>query len=173
MACKTTLPPPHLTTSHPLSPFTGKTTALPDAPLTRGKRKLNFSTATSSSKNSDLLFFRGKKLFLDLPGYNKIDQIEHELTQRGGTVERRFHSGVKYLITNRPRGGAKGAGSQLDSPSTPSPCTPASRASSRGLSKFSPNCVDNRNDAQLSSRAAMMFAASVSPTDVEGWGGQK
>ena len=142
-------------------------TALPTAPVTRGKRKLNFSTSTKS----DIHFFRGKKLFLDLPGYNKIDQIEYELTERGGTVERRFHNGVKYLITNRPKN-ARG-GSQLDSPSTPSPNTPGGVTTRGGLgsvSKFSPcagspSGVTPLTDNPVSSRAAMILAASVSWDD--------
>lgn len=157
-------------------PFQGKTgaatTALPAAPVTRGKRKLNFSASTStnsSSKSSDMYFFRGKKLFLDLPGYNKIDQIEYELTERGGTVERRFHNGVKYLITNRPKNG-RGAVSQVDSPSTPSPSTPSGGTRSRGgggaMSKLSPSAESPSNVNPLTeapgSRAAMILAASVS-----------
>lgn len=157
-----------------ISLFPGKssaaTTALPAAPVTRGKRKLNFSTSTSttsSTKSSDMYFFRGKKLFLDLPGYNKIDQIEYELTERGGTVERRFHSGVKYLITNRPKNG-RAAGSQVDSPSTPSPTTPSGGASTRGgaMSKLSPSAESPSNVNPLTdapgSRAALILAASVS-----------
>lgn len=115
-----------------------------------------------------MYYFRGKKLFLDLPGYNKIDQIEYELTERGGTVERRFHSGVKYLITNRPNG--RGAGSQVGSPSTPSPNTPSGGARSRGgggaMSKLSPSAESPSNVNPLTeaptSRAAMILAASVS-----------
>ena len=162
--------------SHSLYCLSGKTssttTTLSGAPLTRGKRKLNFST---SSKSSDIHYFRGKKLFLDLPGYNKIDQIEYELTERGGTVERRFHSGVKYLITNRPKNG-KGScgGSQVDSPSTPSPNTPnGGGASIRGgggglgaTSKLSPSAESPNSVTPItgapSSRAAMILAASVS-----------
>lgn len=155
-------------------PFTGKSSAATTttAPVTRGKRKLNFSTSTSTTssiaKSSDMYFFRGKKLFLDLPGYNKIDQIEYELTERGGTVERRFHSGVKYLITNRQKGGR--GGSQVDSPSTPSPHTPSGGVSTRGggggMSKLSPSAESPGNVNPLTdapgSRAALILAASVS-----------
>ena len=156
-----------------LSGKSSATTALPSAPVTRGKRKLNFSTSTSttsSTKSSDMYFFRGKKFFLDLPGYNKIDQIEYELTERGGTVERRFHRGVKYLISNRQKGGRTGArGSQVDSPSTPSPNTPSGGGvSTRGgaMSKFSPSAESPSNVNPLTdapgSRAALILAASVS-----------
>ena len=115
-----------------------------------------------------MYFFRGKKLFLDLPGYNKIDQIEYELTERGGTVERRFHSGVKYLITNRPKNGRSVTGSQVDSPSTPSPHTPHSGTSTRGgggaMSKLSPSAESPNSVTPLTgaagSRAAMMLAAA-------------
>ena len=91
-------------------------------------------------------------------------------------MERRFHNGVKYLITNRPKNGRlSGGGSQLDSPSTPSPNTPSGVTTRgggglRAVSKFSPcagspGSVTPLTDNPVSSRAAMILAASVSHID--------
>lgn len=73
----------------------------------RGKRKLDFDSQR----------FKGKTMFLDLAGYRRTPEIERELTERGATIEKFFHRGVKYLVTNRPKEGQK-------SQSTPSPRTP-------------------------------------------------
>ena len=83
----------------------------------RGKRKLDFDSQR----------FKGKTMFLDLAGYRRTPEIEHELTERGATIEKFFHRGVKYLVTNR---------SKKEGQSTPSPHTPGT-AHSVGKSSWS------------------------------------
>ena len=50
---------------------------LPTA-VTSGKRRLDFDDGSRALKN--------KTFFLDLPGHKNIDQLERELTMRGGKV---------------------------------------------------------------------------------------
>ena len=94
----------------------------------RGKRKLDF----------DSQCFKGKTMFLDLAGYHRTPEIEHELTERGATIEHFFHRGVKYLVTNRPK---------KEGQSTPSPHTPGT-AHSVGKSSWS-QLVSPMTDSRL------------------------
>lgn len=98
--------------------YAGKTGSV--MATSRGRRKLDF----------DAQRFKGKTMFLDLAGYRRISEIEYELTERGATIEKFFHRGVRYLVTNRPN--KEGQKSQ----STPSPHTPGT-AQSVGKSSLS------------------------------------
>lgn len=89
-------------------------------PTSRGKRKLDFSSKP----------LRGKVFFLDLQEKSLVG-IEHEVTKRGGVVEKFFHRSVRYLITYRHRDKRK---SPAHSPLTLSPDTPEGGISGRGVS---------------------------------------
>lgn len=113
-----------------------------EAAVSSGKRRLDFEDGSRALKN--------KTFFLDLPGHKNLGQLEKQLTMRGGKIEKFFHRGVKYLITNRCRD---------ESRSTPSPLTPGGMAVKSPFESLSPNDAGSKPVA-LGTRAAMMLAAS-------------
>ena len=96
-----------------------------------------------------------------------MEAVKQEITQRGGIVEKCFHNGVRYLITNRHKNGYYKGTSCSQSPNNPegvaSGCYIPGVASPLSIS---PNGTDSSKSKTVPvahrTRAAKMLAASVS-----------
>ncbi len=93
--------------------------------------------------------------FLDLPGHKCLEAISNKLTQRGATVEKCFHRGVKYLVTNRHKTGNKMGMACM----TPSPDTPENEV---GIASPFSNSSNSAKPVSHGTRRAKILAASVS-----------
>ena len=132
--------------------------AAPPQSTSKGKK-------TGQLTSRDFNPLRGKVFFLDLPGHKCLNAIECKLIERGATIEKFFHRGVRYLVTNRHKTAKKMGLSCM----TPSPDTPESGVGGNGNFGV-PSPFSNSSDSVKAksvpvahgTRAAKMLAASVS-----------